>query len=339
MGYDNFKNKICSRYNSYVNTKNKVRLFKSALDKLALEELPNRDNDSFFQVRDFTNTNNIDINFIYKNIMCYYSEERKALVVGVIAPDWRNGWRNISKDKFVSEQIDFIMHFISQYIYRSYQINLIGAIALAKCTSTDFRGVTLENLKGFSLSNRIKEFKDTIQKHDSKKYLDIIGYLKLINALDPFVNKAIFYYIKFLELDNLGYTEEALTAADNMIDVIFQFIKRHKKLVTMDRKKMSTIVYDEIGLFDTDIKNSIERLYMLRCQFTAHPARLKWWDFYEIYEYELEQIQLSVRRTLVLFLKYECNNRCIDAYPTIWSEWFVKYCDIIYDAVDFNDLP
>lgn len=77
MGYDNFKNKICSRYNSYVNTKNKVRLFKSALDKLALEELPNRDNDSFFQVRDFTNTNNIDINFIYKNIMCYYSEEKK----------------------------------------------------------------------------------------------------------------------------------------------------------------------------------------------------------------------------------------------------------------------
>lgn len=339
MGYEDLKNKICCHYNSYKNTKNKVRIVKSALDRLVFEELPDRDNDILFQVRDFINTNNIDVNFIYKNIICNYSEERKCLVVGVIVPDWQNGWKNISKNKFVSEQIDYIMHFILQYIYRSYQINLIGAIALSRNTYTDFRGETIEYSKGFHSFKRIKELKDNIYKQDSKNYLDIIGYLKLINALDPFVNRAIFYYVKFLNLSNLGYTEEALTVADNMIDVIFQFIKKHKSLGTMERQKLSSIVYDEIGIFDTDIRKYLERLYILRCQFTAHPARLKWWDFYEVYEYEFEQIESSVRRALVLFLKYECINRSIEAYPTKWSEWFLKYCDVIYDKVNFYDLP
>jgi len=338
MGYDNFKSKICVYYNSFENTKNKVAKFKSALNKLVTNTLPQRDCECLFQVRDFRNTSNLNINFIYDNIMCYYSDKENALMIGVICPNWSNGWRNISKDKFVSEQIDFLFHFISQYIYRSYQVNLIGAIALATGIPTDFRGNTLKCTHGEYATQEIEKFKIFIGESTSELSLKTLGYLRLINALDPFVNKSIFYYIRSLELHNSEFTEEALTAANNMVDVIFQSIKNRKNAPTQERKEMCNYVYNEIGLYDETVKHNLERLYLLRCRFTAHPSKSKWWDFYEIYEDDIEQIRLSVRKLLIVYLKYENNNRQVDAHPTLWSRWFMENCDIIYDAVWFHEI-
>jgi hypothetical protein len=275
MGYDDFKGKICVYYNLFENTKNKVAKLKSALNKLATNILPQRDCESLFLVRDFRNTSNLNINFIYDNTMCYYSEKENALMVGVICPNWSNGWGNISKDKFVSEQIDFLFHFISQYIYRSYQVNLIGAIALATGIPTDFRGNTLKRTHGEYATQEIEKFRTFIEESTSELSLRTLGYLRLINALDPFVNKSIFYYTRSLELHNSDFTEEALTAADNMVDVIFQSIKKRRKMPTQERKEMCNYVYNEIGLYDETVKHNLERLYLLRCRFTAHPSKSK----------------------------------------------------------------
>jgi len=339
MGYDDFKSKICAYYNSFENTKNKVPRFKRALDDIITYILPQKDHEYIFQVRDFTNTYSININFIYDNIMCYYSNEIKALMTGVICPNWGKGWNNISKDPFITDQISYIFHFISQYVYRSYQINLIGAIALATGTPTDFRGHTLRNIYGKLTESKIEEFKSHVIDDKSELSLKTIGYLKLINALDPFVNKSIFYYTRSLELFESDFTEEALTACDNMVDVIFQSIKTRLNAPPQERKEMCKYVYKEIGFYDETDKHNLERLYLLRCRFTAHPSKSKWWDFYEIYEDDIEQIRLSVRKLLIAYLKYENTNRQIDAYPTLWSQWFMKYCDIIYDAVWFHDIP
>lgn len=339
MGYDNFKSNLCNYYNSNEYTRKKVNKLKSAIDNVVNNILPKKDSEFRLQVRDFTNTTSLNISLIKENIMCYYSTSEDKIITGVICPDWGDVWRSVSKDKFVCDQINFLFHFISQYIYRSYQVNLIGAIALATGRPTDFRGTMLSSIYGEKVSHEIDIFKNQIEENTSVLSMKTIGYLKLINSLDPFVNKIIFYYIRCLELDSSRFTEESLTAADNMVDTIFQSIKIRKGLPTKERKEMTNFVYKEIELYDqTDIKN-LERLYLLRCGFTAHPAKSKWWDFYEIYEDDIENIMLSVRKILILYLKYENMNRQIESHPTSWSNWFKEYCDIIYDAVWFHNVP
>ena len=90
-----------------------------------------------------------------------------------------------------------------------------------------------------------------------------------------------------------------------MVDVIFQSIKNRMNAPTQDSKEMCNYVYNEIRLYDETDKYNLERLYLLRCRFTAHPSKSKWWDFYEIYEDEIESIRLSVRKLLIVYLKYE----------------------------------
>ncbi len=338
MAYDRFMSKICAYYNYFENSKNKVAKLKSALNKLATDTLPKRDSESVFQVRDLINTSNLNISFTYKNTMCYYSNEENTLIIGVIGPSWRNMRSEISKDRFVSEQLDLILHLFSQYIYRSYQINLIGAIALATDTSSGFRGNTLKYIRGEYATKEIEVFKTFVGENNSELSSKIQGYLKLINALDPFVNQVIYYYAKYLELFDSNFIEEALTAADNMVDVIVQSIKKCQNAPTQGRKVMCNYVFNKIGLYDEAIKQSLESLYLLRCRFTAHPSKSKWWDFCEIYDNDIEQIRLSIRKLLILYLKFENKNRKIDAYPELWSQWFMKNCDIMYDSVWFHEL-
>src|SRR5699024_281884 len=297
-------NKVCNYYSTYQNTKNKIEQFKYTLDKIVAHELPKRDNEQFFQIRDFTNTSELKLNLSFNNIMCYFSDEDNLLKVGVVCPNWSRGWRNISKDEFVSDQIDILFHFISQYIYRSYQVNLIGAIALSTGVSTDFRGNTLMYIYGDSVTQEVNNFKRNIVDSPSVLTSKTLGYLKLINTLDPYVNKAVFYYVRSLELYEFDFTEEALPAADNMVDIILQSIKKSLKKPTQSRKEMSSYVYYEIKLYDSITKYNLDRLYLLRCRFTAHPSKSKWWDFNEIYEDEIETIKYSIRKLLITYLKY-----------------------------------
>lgn len=269
MGFDDFKSKVCVYYNFFEYPQKKVTKLKSALNKLVINMLPLRDSEIMFLVRDFRNTSNLNLSFTYNNIMCYYSAKEDALMVGVIYPDWSNGndWGNISKDRFVNEQIDILLHFFSQYIYRSYQVNLIGAISLATGTPTDFRGRTLNRTNGEDASLEIDKFNAFIEGGNSELNLKVQGYLRLINALDPYVNRSIFYFVKFLDLNRSGFTEEAITSADNMVCVILQSIKKRKNKPTQERKEMCNYVYAEIGLYDETDKHNLDRLYLLRCRF------------------------------------------------------------------------
>lgn len=339
MSYNDFKNDLCKYYNSFENTRTKVNKLKLAIDNVTNNILPLRDAEYSFQVRDFTNTSSLNINLINKNIMCYYSSSEDKIITGVICPNWSKGWNNISKDKFVCEQIGILFHFISQYINRSYQVNLIGAIALSTGRPTEFRGTTLSNIYYERAHEEIEFFKNKITDNVSDLSMKTFGYLKLINSLDPYVNKIIFYYIRFLELDSSTFTEESLTAADNMVDTIFQSIKIRKGLPTKERKDMCKYVYKEIELYNQTDINNLDRLYSLRCGFTAHPAKSKWWDFYEMYEDDIEKIKVSIRKILILYLLYENVNRKIESNPTSWSDWFKEYCDIIYNAVWFHNVP
>ena len=52
MGYVEFKSKFINQFAQYENTKRKISLFKSALDRAVEQELPLRDSYQTFQIRD-----------------------------------------------------------------------------------------------------------------------------------------------------------------------------------------------------------------------------------------------------------------------------------------------
>ena len=83
---------------------------------------------------------------------------------------------------------------------------MIGAIASATDILTYFRRNTLKYTHGEHATQEIEEFKNFIVDNASKLSLKMIGYLRLVNALDPFVNKSMLYYIMFLELCNFKFT-------------------------------------------------------------------------------------------------------------------------------------
>ena len=338
MGYAEFKSKFVNDMSKFENIKPKIPLLKSALDRAVEKELPLRDDYSSFQIRDLTNSEALKISYNSPYLMCKYSSKKKCVLVGTLAPAWSRGWKNISKDDFVSDQIDGFFHFADQYIYRGYQINLIGAIALTYGNHCDFRGNELHTYQLPYDNSKYTAFRNDIPIMRNKRNRTLERYLELINSFDPFVNKVIYYYVRSLSLLSDGYDEEAITAVDNAVDVIFQAIKQQKQLPTMDRKSMYPIVKNEIHLPNGTIEQ-LENLYQLRCNFSAHPAHSKWWDFYEIYESDIEVIMAAVKAAITKFLMYETNNRRIEKTPSCWSEWFRKNCDIVYDAVWFHKLP
>ena len=338
MGYSEFKSKFLNDSVKRGFPENKISLLKSALDKSFEKELPVRDNNNSFQIRDFTNSDTLKISYHSNNLLCKYSVEKNYLLVGTLGPAWKHGWSNISKDTYVSDQIDGFFHFANQYIHRGLQINLIGAIALTYGKPCDFRGNEFRELTLPYHNIAYQEFCNGIPLTNSKRNRLLNKYLGIINAFDPFVNKTIYYYVRALSLLTHGYDEEAITAADNAIDVIFQAIKRRKNLPTMDRKNMYQPVNNELHL-PNGVIEQLEDLYQLRCGFSAHPAQAKWWDFYEIYEKNINDIMNAVQLSIAKFMIYEKNNRIVNNNPNNWSEWFSEYCDIVYDTVWFHKLP
>lgn len=338
MGYNEFKNKICSYYDSFENTRVKLPLLKSALDRVVGQELPSRDEKRLFQIRDFTNSEGLRINIRAGSLLCSYSENKNQLLVGTLGPLWSRGWRGISKDPFVAEQISDFFHFANQYIYRSSQINLIGAIALTYGRCCDFRGYTLKEVVLPELDADYSDFYKSIPRIMTYRNKTVLHYLEIINALDPFVNKAIYYYTRALSLRELGFDEDSVTCADNMVDTIFQAIKQLLGLPTMQRIDMNKVVEKEISISKAVIRN-LDSLYQLRCHFSAHPAQSKWWDFSEIYDNDINDIMDSVKTILVKFCQYERSHCKIQRNPEKWSEWFLQYSDIVFDAVWFHRLP
>ena len=338
MGYDSFKNRFINDISRFQNATTKIPSLKRALDKAVMKELPTRDNKAIFVVRDITNSNALHLNHHSPNLMCKYSKTNKSLIVGTLSPAWSNGWRDISTDSFIIDQIDSFFHLANQYIYRGYQINIIGAIALTYGIGCDFRGSEFYKTDLSHSNAAYNKFYSEIPLTRSKKNYLFERYIDIINSFDPFINRMLYYYVRSLSLRKDDYDEEAITAADNAIDVIFQAIKKRKNLPTMDRKDMYQIVDQEIH-FPYGVIDKLKDLYQLRCSFSAHPAQSKWWDFFEMYEKDIEAIMDSVKSVVVKFLMFEKRNRNIDRAPSCWSKWFLEHCETIYDAVWFHKLP
>ena len=104
MGYVEFKSKFINQFAQYENTKRKISLFKSALDRAVGQELPLRDSYQTFQIRDIYNSEGMNVSYTSPYLMCKYSKEKRSLLVGTLTPVWSRGWKKISKDDFVDRK-------------------------------------------------------------------------------------------------------------------------------------------------------------------------------------------------------------------------------------------
>lgn len=332
MGYTDFKQNVCTFYRKLGVQQNEIESLKVSLDKLFNKILPSLEDNLYCQIRDFTNTEDLHISFNSENFKYYYSEENRTLMVVVIVPNWRNAYRLASKNENVKDKLWVITHFMFQYIYRAYQVNLIGAIALATNKYTDFRG---EYFSGYSCeigaycTDNHKEVKFVSDKQNKA----IQGYLHLINSLDPYVNRVIFYYVHAIDLYDKYFCEEAITSLDNMIDTVFQDLRRRQKYEVQRREELQSYICELLSIYDKGQQKNIERIYLLRCSFTAHPAKSKWWDFTEFYNDDIKTLFKDVRKFMIAYLKYENKHRLVEKNPDKWSEWIKEYSDIVFDAV------
>jgi hypothetical protein len=185
LEYAKFKSKFINDTSQYCNGKFEIPVLKNALDRAVEEELPSRDNNKSFQIRDLTNSESLKISYNSPYLMCKYSSEKECVLVGTLAPAWSRGWQNISKDAFVSDIIDTFFHFASQYIYRSYQINLIGAIALTYGKHCDFRGNEFQEYWLPFCSHEYIAFRNNIPTTRNKRNHTLECYLDLVNSFDP----------------------------------------------------------------------------------------------------------------------------------------------------------
>ena len=338
--YNKFEDKFIKYAFQFNSEKAKIHRFRDALRSAVLTELPKMDNCKIFLIRNLTNSTSLNISHISPDLMCKYSPNDDSVLIGTLTPAWSEVWRNISTDEFTSDLLWMFFHVAHQYLHRGLQINIIGAIALTYGRHCDFRyGGVYRSIYPIKNDNaEYLAFKDSIIFASSKRNKLFNKYLNLINSFDPFVNRCLYYYVRSLSLRFHDYTEEVITATDNAIDVVVQAVKQRKKLPTIKRDEMHRMIECELSL-PNETYSKLDYLYKLRCEFSAHPAKLKWWDFSEIFEKDVKDIMETVKSVVVKFLIYESNNRNIEKAPIRWSEWFLKHCNTLYDVIWHHNLP
>lgn len=333
MGYLEFKNKLV---NDIMMNENNINIQKL---KTALDDLPylleRRDTCDIFIKKDIFSADMIIINYISKQIWCKTDCTDSGLTIATVIPNWYNICNKISTSYRINEILSYIIYQYMEYIQRSLVENLIGAVSVSYGISGSNIGDYIFRHGPSYIIKDINSFIKTIDmdkiKHNTK-YRTFEYIMNKINALDPFVNRLVFYYNKSLRLFRETFEEEAIIALDNCIDIICQSIKKNDKLPTMHRKNMHLIIKNKLDLNESSIEQ-MNSIYKLRCDFSAHPSKNLWWDFYEKHNDQFEILMSTITCVFIKFLQYENDNRNIEKYPTTWSSWFFKYCDSIFDYI------
>ncbi len=316
------------------------RKLPGVLRNVIYNELPKRDESYEIVIRDMAGSEGLNLSFLRNTIWAYPEMERKNLMVGVIAPYWRKGWRDIIRDEGARELVKDFFFFASQYIMRARAIDLLGALSLVYRRSCDFRGSRIEggdispysplSLKDF----REKRISCLLKTKISSREKQTIKFCELINSLDPFVNRTIFNYLRAVELYDHGFLEEAIVALDNIVDIASQFLKSRLKL----QGNREDVIQSAWKLSESN-KFMIIRLYDLRCFFGAHPSISKWWDFGEIYENEEEAYFVLCKLLITKLVEEENRNRVVEKNPQYWSVWFADNAEMLWDSIWFHRIP
>lgn len=319
--------------------KNSLRRLPGLLRSIIEEEIPARDEMFHINIRDLTNSKKLALRINSESSWCYPKGE-ECLMTGTVYPYWRRGLHSICKDEYLYDAISTFFHFASQYISRSRVVDLIGAIAIEYNRACDFRGNTLIEFVG-NKENTVPEFKRKYCSEVFKKtkyrgsQKRLVYYFNLFNSLDPFIHRLLFNYVRAIDLFEKCFAEEAITALDNTINVSEQFVRERLGISSHDQR---IIVAYVLGMTPNDCR-VLKRIYDLRCYFGAHPSMSKWWDFFEIYDQDFDEMFETVKKLVIKTAEAEEVNRVVEKNPKVWSQWLNSNLLMIWNSVWFHKLP
>jgi hypothetical protein len=300
--------------------------------------MPCRDNMVHVSIRDLTNSQGLKLRINSEQSWCFPKDE--CLMSGTIYPYWRRGLRQICKDEYLYDSISGFFHFASQYVSRSRTVDLIGAIALEYNRACDFRGKYMQELtieKEVSIDTFKNKYCPEVNRRKKRRGKErrLLYYFNTFNALDPFIHRLIFNYVRAIDLFNKCFEEEAIIALENTINISEQFVRERLKISDEDQRAITAYI---LGFTRSEYW-ILKRIYELRCYFGAHPSMSKWWDFFEIYENSFDEMFQTVKKLVIRTAEFEQANRIVEKEPRIWSAWLNSNLLMLWNAVWFHRLP
>ncbi|MBC2055568.1 hypothetical protein HCJ57_03590 [Listeria booriae] len=339
MNVQQFKSKFC-QWSHTQYPKSRHSKFKDSLNKV-LNNFDTINANSQIMIRDLTNSENLNINYFSKEIIVSPNIKRDCLYIGTIMPSWDRGLEKYCYDDEIYGDISWFFHFSSQYVARSRIINSIAAINIIYGRNIDFVGNTLiKTLKPSDSAlkdNLITEFEKKNKINKSYKYgsreFNLIFWIESINALDPFINRIFFNYMRACKLFESGFSEEAITSLDKTLDVVQQYARER-----MGINENSIVCQRDFTLTALGVKRweveSLLQLYKLRNYFGAHPSPSKWWDFNDVSsEEEIEVIFEIIKKVILKITLHEKQHRIVEKEPNSWTQWFNKNAMMLWDSV------
>lgn len=321
----------------------KAAALTAVLRRAIFEELPSRDRERNVFVRPLSNAAGLRCRFESADVWLYPTVGGR-LVAGAVAPAWRAGWREISKHEDIRDVVSDFFWSAGQYVARSRMATVIGAISLSYDRACDFRyeGLSVYAVGGKGIMPTVASARS--QANEVADYAPLRGlpqgrgrreralgaWVSAINALDPYIHRAVFKYWRAVGLRDANFWEESITALDSVTSVAAQYIGQRLRVAGNARQALASV----FGMSQSDAR-LLDELYKLRCDYGAHPGHTLWWDFSEVFERDIDAIWLASRRLLWRLCQSEQQHRRIDPAPDCWSDWFLAHGPMVLRAVWF----
>ena len=298
--------------------------------KRCVASLRERDESELLEVRDL-NSDDILIEYCGDNVFVGsydWFEENSSFSIGVKGPNWKREWRRVINNDELYDHVSWFFHFANQYVTRGRAIEVLGAISLTYDITFEYIGSAritqsaIEKGLEFSYPNSL----------NIEGYSDFKSWIETINGMDPFVQRALYFFSRYLSLREHGYFDEAITALDKVIDISHKFLFRNKVQPTRDN-------FAKHYSLNQSVQDWINQIYKVRSIFGGHPSSTKWWDSEELYGEWFNESSNVIKELLSAMFLFETQNRLIEKSPEKWSEWFSQNCMTVYNSVWFHKLP
>lgn len=339
-----FKSKF-SQWVSEVHPNLNRATFKASLNTILEAHIPDQDQFPQFIIRDLLDSKDIDYRLFDTELLVF--PYNSSLFVATIMPSWDRGLKKYCRNEDVYDVISWFFHYASQYVARSRMINIISALCLARQRTCDFRGFKLsrgpverqDDFQGV-LKFQVKEFLN-IELYGATNYderdPDVTGWIRKTNALDPFINRAVFQFINATKLHYSGFAEECITSLDKTVDIAHQYARARMHIINDDYLGHREAFLTELG-FNDEEQALLKLLYKIRNFFGGHASISKWWDFSEMFDTDIDDMLELVRSLLGKLIAHEEQNRIIEKNPSQWSNWFFSNVMLLWDSVWFDKV-
>lgn len=285
--------------------------------------------DYFVITKEFTDTKDLSLSVSSKNISIFQQQmpetpfspsapKHLALCGSVIDPfgitfDYEETFIEEGYPEEVARYNNHLLYLLDQYIYRAKFIEVIGAINITLQRPLQLFGPYTSN-------GAIDITKQKLPSNQAKSNTDkkILKCLKGINALDPYINRAIFYLNKALMSKHDSFN--SITPLENCVTAVSDLVLKSKKSKIPQHPKRIKRMGKILSLSSQQIA-VLNDLYTLRNHETSHVSDYQWWDFDEVTQEFMPVAFSVVTKVLSEGCKFEVQNRRFENPITNWSDW------------------